>query len=724
MLLFASSPLTSAGDVQRDYVKYVIQVERSTVIEGFVVDNNGEGIENASITGWAHSDNISIDVKTDENGYFRIVLSSGEDHEYFLNINENHSGYNGSHPYRGFNKRTVEDTIKSGEHHSLRIPLDYNPFDVELGETSGSLTRGWTPYSYSYTVENRDLTGYTYEQFAGYDASVPNYRTERYISGYEQKWVESGYWVPGYVDTSHWGDWKYAGYSSSTVSKSSYGSAPTGTRYYNYDSTHHGYREKRNHWKSSSPIYSWNYKYRYYEYRRNWGWFGWGSWYYYRGGYKYFNSYKGSSFTEGGSWYHGWKRNYYYRSSSRYVSGYSYRVGYYKYTRPWITSSRWEPQLYWHDTSHWEDDLDKPIYSTRTVQDGYKTTRVPSYTKKWRITVEEWDLWGAVYNGTRTFMVDTEAEAAGYWVGKTYSWGWAGSGEVVLKETFYNLSNGQTVTSQPSAVWETRTSLTEPAKSDSIRNLRANYKITTTRYSVTDYSLAEWGSRQTTVTATSKNGYQGDVRLVAEANSVQATLGSTRLNFSSSAWTTLMMRPYSSTSGSSHPITIRAYDSNERLVETRGYDLNLSTKSKPAAYIWSSTDYRYVSEPKLELDFSIWVSPASIRVYRIDTPASIFDVIVGMIGGEGFSGAAKIYPGERGDTNPNTKIGGIFVHRINGQWIPYGEDKSFWLSSGESAEVRYMIKNITPEGDYYITFRAENVGQTETATFKLEWRYH
>ncbi|MDH5443327.1 MAG: hypothetical protein OEX16_03375, partial [Hadesarchaea archaeon] len=124
MVLFASSPLASAGDVQRDYVKYVIQVERSTVIEGFVVDSSGEGIENASITGWAHSVYISIDVKTDENGYFRIVLPSEENHEYFLSINENHSGYNGSHPHRGFNKRTVEDTIKSGEHHSLQIPLD------------------------------------------------------------------------------------------------------------------------------------------------------------------------------------------------------------------------------------------------------------------------------------------------------------------------------------------------------------------------------------------------------------------------------------------------------------------------------------------------------------------------------------------------------------------------------------------------------------------------
>lgn len=665
MLLSASSPLASAGDVQRDYVKYVIQVERSTVIEGFVVDSSGEGIENASITGWAHSDNIQIDVRTDENGYFRIVLPSEENHEYFLNVNENHSGYNGSHPYRGFNKRTVEDTIKSGEHHRLQIPLDYNPFDVELGETSGSLTRGWTPYSYSYVEESRDLTGYTYEQFAGYDASVPNYRTERYVEGYEPVYRTETYQE------------RYLSHYEPVYRTESYiHHYATGVYYTTERVTHTGV---------------------YYTYE-------------WRTGYQY------------GHVYSYQVRVPHYYTYYTYVSvPHYYQYPVYAYHE---VLDHYEPVYAYRTVTRQVLDHYDPVYAYRTVQDGYKTTRVSSYTKKWRITVEEWDYWGAAYNGTHTIMVYTEVEAAGYWVGKTYSWGWAGSREVVLKETFYNLSNGQIVTIQPSAVWETRTALTQPAISDSIRNLRANYKITTTRYSVTDYSLAEWESRQTTVTATPKNGYTGDVQLVAEANSVEAMLGSTRLNFSSSAWTTLMMRPYSSTSGSSHSITIRAYDSNERLVETRGYDLNLSTKPKPAAYIWSSTDYRYVSEPKLELDFSIWVSPASIRVYRIDTPASIFDAIVGMIGGEGFSGAAKIYPGERGDTNPNTKIGGIFVHRINGQWIPYGEDKSFWLSPGERAEVRYMIKNITPEGDYYITFRAENVGQTETATFKLEWRYH
>lgn len=537
MLLFASSPLTSAGEMQRDYVKYVIQVERSTVIKGFVVDSSGEGIENASITGWAHSVYISIDVKTDENGYFRIVLPAGENHGYFLNVNENHSGYNGSHPHRGFNKRIVEDTIKSGEHHSLQIPLDYNPFDVELGETSGSLTRGWKSYSYSYEEENRDLTGYTYEQFAGYDASVPNYRTERYVKDYEPVYRTETY-QESYL--SH--------YEPVYRTESYVHHYATGVYYTTERVTHTGV---------------------YYTYE-------------WRTGYQY------------GHFYMYQVRVPHYYTYYTYVSvPHYYQYPVYAYHE---VLDHYEPVYAYRTVTRQVLDHYDPVYAYRTVQDGYKTTRVSSYTTKWRITVEEWDLWGATYNGTHTITVYTEAEAAEYWVGKTYNWGVAGSGEVVLKETFYNLSNGQTVASLPSAVWETKASLTQPAKSDSIRNLQVNYKITTTRYSVTDYSLAEWGSRQTAVTATPKNGYTGDVRLVVEANSVQATLGSTRLSFSSLARTTLSMKPYSSTGGSLHPVTIRAYDSSERLVETKGYNLNLSTKSKPSPNSAKDTDVSYETE--------------------------------------------------------------------------------------------------------------------------------
>jgi hypothetical protein len=161
-LLFASFLAASAGN-QTDYVRYVVG---STIIDGVVVDNDGEGIENASVAGWAQP-NISINIKTDENGRFRIVLPTGENYKYFLNINENHHGHNNAHPYRGFDNCIVEGTIISGERHSLRIILDYDPFDLALAENAGSLERRWTPYLLSQTYEYRMST-----DFGGFKSNV------------------------------------------------------------------------------------------------------------------------------------------------------------------------------------------------------------------------------------------------------------------------------------------------------------------------------------------------------------------------------------------------------------------------------------------------------------------------------------------------------------------------------------------------------------------------
>jgi len=118
-------------------------------------------------------------------------------------------------------------------------------------------------------------------------------------------------------------------------------------------------------------------------------------------------------------------------------------------------------------------------------------------------------------------------------------------------------------------------------------------KNTTYSNYTTSYSSLSWGSEQTTVAATPRNGYTGSVKLTTSADGVQASLGSSVLTFASPARTTITMTPNDSTSGSPHLVTIRAYDSNGRLVRTRTYDLSLSS-SKPADYSWptSSTSYR------------------------------------------------------------------------------------------------------------------------------------
>ena len=77
-------------------------------------------------------------MQADSNGYFEITLPGGEDHTYVLNI---------SAP--GYDSRVIGGSVKSGERKDLgKIRIDYNPFDLALAESSGSLERGWTPYVY------------------------------------------------------------------------------------------------------------------------------------------------------------------------------------------------------------------------------------------------------------------------------------------------------------------------------------------------------------------------------------------------------------------------------------------------------------------------------------------------------------------------------------------------------------------------------------------------
>ena len=108
---------------------------------------------------------------------------------------------------------------------------------------------------------------------------------------------------------------------------------------------------------------------------------------------------------------------------------------------------------------------------------------------------------------------------------------------------------------------------------------------TTTLYEIIDHALDNWGSEQTTVTATSRNGYTGGVKLSLEFDSgIAATLGENELKFASSATTTLTMTPYYSTTGSPHLVTVRACDTvrSTPFVRTLTYDFSLSALSKPA----------------------------------------------------------------------------------------------------------------------------------------------
>ena len=155
-LLFASFPTVSAGGLQTDYVRYIdnIGALKNTIIEGDIVDNEtGAGVGGAGVGGEIHSEVIFVNAQADANGHFRIVLPEGENHTYVLKISA-----------IGYDNRTLTGSVESGKRENLgQIRINYNPFDVQPSENSGSLTRGWNAYTKSQTYEYRmnvDFQGY------------------------------------------------------------------------------------------------------------------------------------------------------------------------------------------------------------------------------------------------------------------------------------------------------------------------------------------------------------------------------------------------------------------------------------------------------------------------------------------------------------------------------------------------------------------------------------
>lgn|GEM_PF-4142904 len=203
-------PNVSAGDVHRKELQYIIEGEYS-IIEGVVFDaETGTPVGGADVKGEINPEGLCIDVIVDASGHFFVEIMEDGDHDFILKVCA-----------PGYEPVTVAGSIKHGEHKNLRIPVNYDPFDLQLSESSGSLTRGYRESSYLIsrlipfkaqrtvqvldskgqpvfdTIEERVLTGYTWEQLViGYRIEyytfkvptlVPKYRTERYVSS----WVKA-----------------------------------------------------------------------------------------------------------------------------------------------------------------------------------------------------------------------------------------------------------------------------------------------------------------------------------------------------------------------------------------------------------------------------------------------------------------------------------------------------------------------------------------------------
>jgi hypothetical protein len=172
-----------------------------TIIEGEIVDSGtGAPISGARVGGEVHSGIIYVNTQADANGHFRIVLPTGENHTYVLNISA-----------VGYDSQTITGSVRSGERKYLHVSINYNPFDLQLSETSGNLTHPYTSHSYSGmysvpftaqrtvpvtdargnpvydTVEEKAFTGYTWEE------KVTRYNTVTVLlSANGGEWVDTG----------------------------------------------------------------------------------------------------------------------------------------------------------------------------------------------------------------------------------------------------------------------------------------------------------------------------------------------------------------------------------------------------------------------------------------------------------------------------------------------------------------------------------------------------
>ena len=616
-LLFSAGG--TGADRGRRQFEFTIWGNLGTIIDGLVLDDENQGIENARIAGWASSENvvISVDVETDADGYFRIILPD-DDYEYFLHINENHHGYNRTHPHRGFESRVLQDHIGSGESRHLRISLQYDPFDLEFinpdtgePENSGILARGYTSSSYSGrrsvpflaqrvvpvldssgkpvydTIEERKPTGYTWEE------RVTKYRIESVsLSPTAGEWVDTG----------------------ETFVESWFNPKPKLPPGYRWVEVRRGYTLGI--WTTTTFKKQYNalehYRSQGYSVKPD-------------GVERYISGYRTETYRE---WVPG-----HYETRTRTVTKYqteTYRSWEQTGTRTetyrvWVRSGYWL-LWWWVDTSHWETRTRTiPVYGWVT-----RTRKVP-YT-----VVEEYQVWVPGRYVTRTRSVPIYSTRV----------------------------RGYTATRRvPYEVWETKSSSTPPSlckpgtltPRDDIRNVKKTYTITTKRvprtrvdmytahriyeYGGTRYSFLPWEEKRVTVRVVSKNGYSGDAKLEVEAgDGVNTDADSHVLALSSKALTTLHMKP---SHASTHQITVKAYDSNNTLVRALTYKLETIEKL-PSPSTWE----RYVGTTERPSDIPDTVIYTSTGTVDVRMPESI---TVPKVGG------GPIYDGGSGPAGPMTR---------------------------------------------------------------------
>jgi hypothetical protein len=591
----------------------VLQVERPTVIEGNIVDNElGTPVGGASIAGEVRSDVIHVNVQADENGRFRVVLPrtlAEGNHTFMFNV---------SAP--GYDNRLVTGTLRRGDTRHVEIRLNYNPFDLALSESAGSLVRGWTPFTV-YAGSSGWLF-HRWQHIKNLAVGDPRLPTFRVNPNFNLEAITSlvrireGYWrnTPVYS----WGPWAHSNTTTSVVSRDVWNRIQGGTTYH----TELRLQERMTTTKWTEPIYTTYFVYNFRAYRRNWPW---ELWTLYMTGSSRFRTCRGQTFTTSGVFR---KREYTFVRRERVQTGTRYMVR-------TVTHVRHRIRTY---TQTWVP----PVYERRTT--GYSLSgRVERNTRFYRTDFSPlpWDSRHVAMTVTPRNNYAGEVRLR---AGKENLIGYDAdvyenrvvrhiSSEITKYTIVINVYQKRapitpirpinpihpgfpTVTPPQENTWVFLHSFTRTvcAKSRPRYWVGKRWYMFGRRFVVTEilprritttHPVHDWvfvGRRRISVSdfrsppANTQFRNAVPVHVLIPHPSVDAFIGSSSLMLSSPASTTLTVRPNERANNPFYRIAVRAYDVTGRLVETAGYDLSLF-ENRGAASFTHITIYRNAWDP-------------------------------------------------------------------------------------------------------------------------------
>jgi hypothetical protein len=320
----------------------VLQVERPTVIEGNIVDNElGTPVGGASIAGKVRSNVIHVNVQADENGRFRVVLPrtlAEGNHTFMFNV---------SAP--GYDNRRVTGTLRRGDTRHVEIRLNYNPFDVEILPDSDNMVQDFLPFTTYAGSSGWQFHRWQHiEDLALDDPRVPIFRDD---SNFKLESITSlvrvrdGYWK--YTPVYGWGPWNHLSTTTREVTQSEWNNTQVGTTYITFPQPKTQIRTTTTKW--TDHVYTTYYVYDYRYYNRNWHGLWWGPWFLVDTGTWGTPEWRGKTFTRGGGWFDGWKRVYTFNRTEAVHTDTNYMVQFVTHRRLWIrtgTTRVWIPPVY------------------------------------------------------------------------------------------------------------------------------------------------------------------------------------------------------------------------------------------------------------------------------------------------------------------------------------------------------------------------------------------